>query len=274
MFIELPRNMLGFVDLLIRKRKWIIAIVSKNIKKSYRNSLLGLTWLFLPSIVKVTVYYTVFSTILAGRIPGTDGSPGSFIRYLVVGILAWEAFSTAISSGTTMFVASRQTILGGYIQKSLVPIVFMLESMFSAFIIYLLMIALSLVLGVFNPYGMLQILIIIFLQQILAVSIAVVTATYRVYFDDVSHLVAVIIQTWFWVTPIVYPFQILPEIVKKVVETLNPFYYFIELYHKIFVFGSLDNGLEIGRVFVISACAVLIALILYSMNKLRVENLL
>lgn len=261
-----------FPRFLLRKREWVFATVGNNIRQQYRNSLLGFIWLFLPSIIKILIYYTVFSTVLSGRIPGTDGR--GFIVYLIIGILSWDVFSSTLAVGSRMFIENRGLILAGVFQKSMLPVFRLIESWVSIIILFPLLVIIAWHLNTSSVVGLVQILFLLFCQQILSIAIALVLSIYRVYFDDIDHLVAVTIQAWFWATPIVYPIEILPDLLERLVKILNPFYPFVDLYHELFVFSGIVPWFDVLRMFGFSSLFSLGAIMIYLLNRRRLENML
>jgi lipopolysaccharide transport system permease protein len=75
------------------------------------------------------------------------------------------------------------------------------------------------------------------LQQIFAFGIGLLAATLTVFVRDLKEVIGIVLQLWFWFTPIVYVKEILPDLVKKLI-VFNPIYVLIESYHRIFVFGD------------------------------------
>ena len=81
------------------------------------------------------------------------------------------------------------------------------------------------------------VLFIFYLQQLLAFGIGLFTASLTVFIRDIREVTGVILQLWFWFTPIVYVFDILPEFVKNIL-VYNPAFILIESYQRIFVFND------------------------------------
>ena len=65
-------------------------------------------------------------------------------------------------------------------------------------------------------------------------------ATLTVFIRDLKEIVGIILQLWFWFTPIVYVREILPEFVRRIM-VFNPAYIFIESYQRIFVFNDIPS---------------------------------
>jgi lipopolysaccharide transport system permease protein len=79
--------------------------------------------------------------------------------------------------------------------------------------------------------------VVLYLQQILAFGLGLLAGTITVFLRDLKEIVDIILQLWFWFTPLVYVADILPEIVKKIL-VFNPAFIIIESYHRIFVYND------------------------------------
>ena len=69
-----------------------------------------------------------------------------------------------------------------------------------------------------------------------SLGLGLIVATANTFFRDCGHLVAVILQAWYFATPILFPITTFPESVQWRLR-LNPAYYFIELFHEVMYAG-------------------------------------
>ena len=76
---------------------------------------------------------------------------------------------------------------------------------------------------------------IYYLQQIFAFAIGLLGATLTVFLRDLKEVVGIVLQLWFWFTPIVYVQEILPDLVQRVI-VFNPAHILTKSYHRIFIF--------------------------------------
>jgi lipopolysaccharide transport system permease protein len=78
---------------------------------------------------------------------------------------------------------------------------------------------------------------IYYLQQILAFGIGLSAAVLTVFIRDIREITGVILQLWFWFTPIIYIIDILPDFVKNIMA-YNPVYPIILSYQSIIIFND------------------------------------
>lgn len=83
---------------------------------------------------------------------------------------------------------------------------------------------------------MIAIIPLLIIQQAFALGIGMVLGTLNVFFRDVGHFLNIVLQFWFWLTPIVYPINILPERIQYLLG-FNPMTNFIIAYQEIILFN-------------------------------------
>lgn len=262
-------NRLRFV---LKRRRFLSFLVKNQIRSTYRNSIFGVAWVFLPALAKVGIYAVIFGDLMKGRLPGAHDTH-SFIIYLISGIVLWESFTLTITEGVKSFHGSRASILAGMLPKALVPFVIFLSSLVTAGVNLIVLIILLLVLGDFNFGPWVTALPLIVLQQVFAASLGVALGIIRTFFADIEHLVGIGIQVWFWATPIVYPLTVLPLRVKRFIE-LNPMTYFTHKYHFVFVNNTSLGINDYLPGLVIALSCFGIAWGIYAALKLELESAL
>lgn len=256
----------------MNRRRYLFHLVKNQVQNTYRNSFLGIAWVFLPSLAKVAIYSVVFGTLMAGRLPGIEGEY-AFVIYLITGILLWEAFTMALLDGVKGFYGSRALILSGMLPKSLVPLVVLSASMVTLAInLGILFVLLGFLTGV-HLESWSSLLLLVILQQVFGTALGIILGVLRTFFADIEHMVGIGIQVWFWATPIVYPLSILPESARFWI-LLNPMTYFVQKYRAVFLENAVLGIGDYIPGLVIAAVSVLFAWLVYSLLKVEMESAL
>jgi ABC-2 type transport system permease protein len=186
---------------LISRRELLTGLIFSDIRIKYKGSALGLVWSMLSPALTLATYFLVFSEFLKNGIP-------NFVVYLFSGLIVWNMFQSAVSSSTGVIVDR-----AGLVKKVSFPREILALSNVGASVIYF---AIQLcVLGIFlavvghaPAWGFLWILPISFLAlYLLTASISIVMSAVTVYLRDVRHLMEVVLQLWFWVSPVVYSYE-------------------------------------------------------------------
>lgn len=186
---------------LASRRELLSGLVKSDIKIKYKGSVLGLFWSMLAPAFTLGIYYLVFSVVLKNGIP-------NFVIYLFSGLVVWNLFMNAVSGATGVIVDR-----AGLVKKVSFPReILALSNVGSAVIYFVIQLAvLALLLAVFGhapAWGFLWILPLSFVAlYLLTASVAIVMSAVTVYLRDVRHLMDVLLQLWFWLTPVVYSYE-------------------------------------------------------------------
>ncbi len=212
----------------------LIEFTKRDFVERYTGSLLGTSWAFIRPLVDILIYTLVFSKIMTAKLGGIE-SPYSYSIYLIAGIIPWTAFANTIMRTTTSFSEKK-----GIISKMNLSLLrFPSFILFSEVITYAITLLFYFIFLAASGHGFSKFLLLlplIFLaQQILAYSLGIFFAVLNVFFKDFKELVGVLIQLWFWLTPIVYVENILPDFAKTLM-IFNPAYLFVSSYHSIFAY--------------------------------------
>ena len=93
-------------------------------------------------------------------------------------------------------------------------------------------------------------------------ALLVILAILNVFFRDVAPLTNIVLQFGFWLTPIVYGLEMIPQRYRAL-AALNPLAAIFNGYHQIFVDGQFPNWLSLGPAIVLSFVLTLVAAYLF-----------
>ena len=183
------------------RRELLSSLVFSDIRIKYKDSALGLFWSMLAPALTLAIYDLVFSVILKNGIP-------NFALYLFSGLVVWNLFQNAINMATGVIVDR-----AGLVKKVSFPREILALANVGAAVIYfaiqLAVLCLFLViLGHAPAWNYLWILPFSFVAlYLLTASIAIVMSAITVYLRDMRHLMEVVLQLWFWMSPVVYSYE-------------------------------------------------------------------
>ena len=220
-------------------KKLILELVKRDFEEKFAGSILGRLWSFISPLVNILIYILIFSNIMSARLSGVD-SEFSYSIYLISAILPWTAFSMTISRCTTVLMDKKNIISKINISLPSMPLYISLSETLTLFISTGIFLVLLLISGHgFSEY-ILLVPFIFMLQQLLAYSIGLILSVTTVFIKDLKELVGLVLQVWFWFTPIVYVKDILPEWVSRII-VFNPFYILADSYQKIFLWKKVPE---------------------------------
>lgn len=215
--------------------EYTLLFLKMEISHRYTASYIGKYWLFLHPVVLILIYFFVFSKLVQMKLPGMTVENG-YILYLLSGIIPWFSFAGAISKSPSLYIDNRN-----FITKINFPLISInISAVISESFLFILSFPIIIIISAFykqiSPLALVVYILIFALQQIFTLSLMTVLSILSVFIRDLKDIVPIVVQITFWLTPIVYTDDILPEYIKF----FNPVFYFIDAYHKLMVFDSLD----------------------------------
>jgi lipopolysaccharide transport system permease protein len=203
-----------------RYRGFILGSVQREFSRRYSHSLLGPLWVFIHPAVTIAVYTVVFSQILAARLPGTN-STLDYGVFLCTGVLAWGLFAEITAKSQGMFLEHAALIKKLSFPPLSLPVAVVLNALINFCIIFALFALMLLALGKFPGVTLVAMLPVVIVLVVLAVGIGLMMGVLNVFFRDAGQFYTVWLQFWFWLTPVVYPWDALSPVAQGLMRA-NP----------------------------------------------------
>lgn len=197
-----------------------LIIAQNSVTRQYRDSFLGVIWTVIQPLTQVAIYGVVFSTIM--RFPVEN-----YIVYLISGVVLWNFISSTLISSTTALIIQADTIKRCMISKTIFPIAEVLRNLYTYIISFFVM-YIFVLLFTTHQIGASILLFPIYLAAIVIAltSVSIAIAFLTPYIRDVGDFINVGMNISFWLTPIIYPIEMIPES-KRFLFEFNPFYVLI-----------------------------------------------
>lgn len=223
-----------FIREIYVSRELLITMAKRDIKNRYLGSLFGGAWAFIQPLVTILVIWFVFQVGFRAQ-PTSDGVP--FALWLVSAMVPWFFVTEAISSATNSITEQSHIVKKIVFNVSLLPIVKILSALvIHIFFVGVLFIA-SISYGYYPTLNWLQIPYFLFCSLVFTLGFSWLTSSILVFFRDIGQVVAVAIQLGFWVTPILWNIEMLPDEYHWLFK-LNPIFYITEGYR-----NSISNDI-------------------------------
>ena len=216
-------------------RGFVFNMVWREFQGRYLHSLLGSLWSILNPLAMIIVYTVIFSKIMRARLPGVDDTMG-FSLFLCAGLLPWGFFSELLTRCQSIFIEHASMLKKVSFPRIILPVMLLLSTAVNFVIIFSIFLLFLLISGRFPGWAMLAFLPLLLIQQVFAIGFGMILGTINVFFRDVGHFVGIVLQFWFWFTPIIYPVSILPERARSLIS-LNPMTQFVTTFQEIILYG-------------------------------------
>ncbi|MGD9702318.1 MAG: ABC transporter permease [Acidimicrobiia bacterium] len=185
-----------------RYRELLRQLIRKELHVRYQKSVLGFAWSMLNPLFLLVVYSIVFNIL--------GQSFEWFAIWLLSGLLVWNFFATALATGTGSIVNNGYLVSKVNFPREVLPLANIGAALIHLMFSTALMIIVLLVTRFDVDWAYLWLTVpAIITVIVLASALAVLLSAANAYARDTAHLLDLTLLAWFWLTPIVYPFQLL-----------------------------------------------------------------
>jgi ABC-2 type transport system permease protein len=183
-------------------RELLVAFSRTELKVKYKNSVLGFAWSMLNPALYLAVYWVVFDLILGSGIP-------NFPIFLLSGILVWNLFATSLSSATSSVVANSGLVRKVAFPREILPLASSVGAALVHFFLQAVVLVLALVVFQYQvAWSYVPLLpIALFALLFFVAALGILMGSINVYLRDTAHFIELALIAWFFMTPIVYPYQ-------------------------------------------------------------------
>lgn len=199
---------------LYRYRELLKNLIIRDLKIRYKNSVLGVLWSLLNPLLMTIVFTVVFTLMLPSGIE-------KFPVFFMCGFLPWTFLSTAVTGATGSIVGNSHLIKKVYFPREILPISGVLSNLVNFLLALIVLFAMLLVFRVHLTWAVLMLPLIILVQVMFVSGMALILATANVFYRDTQHILEVVMQAWFFLTPVFYEITVLPERANLLGITIN-----------------------------------------------------
>ena len=242
-------------------RELIRNLVVRDLKVRYKSSALGIAWSWLNPLLMMVVY-TIFFTVFLRR----DDIPHYHV-FLLCGLLPWSFFNDSIFQATGSIVGNAHLIKKVYFPREVLPISTVLSNLVNFLVALPVFFILAFISGAPLTWWALLLPLTILIQVTFILGLTFLLATLNVFYRDTQHILGAIMLAWFFLTPVIYPIQDVPQQVTVLTITfdaqlwlrrLNPMASIVASYRDLLYQGA-PTGLDFLLRTAVTALIVLVA---------------
>ncbi|MEB2646826.1 ABC transporter permease [Pseudomonas sp. C 49-2] len=253
--------MLGLFRSLWEYRGFVWSSIRNEFVARFARSRLGGLWMIINPLAQVAIYALVLSNVLAAKLPGIDNKY-AYALYLMAGMLAWSLFSEIINRCLTLFIDQGNLMKKMRFPRITLPVIVVGSCLLNYVLLFLALLLVFALLDQFPGPQMFWIIPLTATVTALAVGIGLILGVLNVFVRDIGQVVPILMQVWFWFTPIVYPVTIIPEQFKNVMD-LNPMFPIVSAFHDILVYAKTPDLQDVMLTALISLGLMLLGLFMF-----------
>ncbi|WP_242344537.1 ABC transporter permease [Anaeromyxobacter terrae] len=238
---------------LLRFRELMFLLVARDLKVRYKRSILGMLWTLLNPLLQMLVYTLVFSRIMRIGVP-------QFPVFLLAGLLPWTLISVSATSSALSLLNNQGLIRKIAVPQAVYPLSIVGSKLVDLAVSLVPLAVIAAALG--RPPGSAWLLLVpaVVVATCFAAGLSLLFSSLTVFFRDVRHLIDILFQIWFYVTPIIYPHEFLEKLgspLLRSVLSLNPATPIIRWFQMV-VYEGRPPDLRTAALATISAAATLV----------------
>jgi len=218
-------------------------LVKQDFRSRYAGSVLGVFWNILQPAAQVFIFAVLLAKIIGAKLPadavaqlGNVNDPFAMSIYICSGLLAWITFNETVMRTSTAFLAHRDLIKKVAFPHPLLVLYQVISGIITLAIMLAIFLAVIVVTGHCVGWSIIWLPVIVVIQAVFMFGIGLFLASVTAYFRDMPQIIGIFLQLWFWLTPIVYPRDLIPRLMPKIGKIfvqINPLYHLTNLYQNI-----------------------------------------
>jgi lipopolysaccharide transport system permease protein len=250
-----------------RYRSFVLGMARREFEARYLGSAFGTAWSIASPLAMIFIYTVVFGRMMRARLPGVDDGLAYGI-FLCAGVLTWNLFSEILQRCVTVFVDQGNLLKKMSFPRVTLPAIVTVTAIVNFAIVLGILLVVLILVGRFPGWPLIAFLPLLAVQLSFALGAGVALGVVNVFFRDVAHALAVVLQFWFWFTPIVYPLDVVGEPARSVIA-LNPLTSLVLAYQAILVYGRWPLWGDLVSPLLVAIAAL--GLAFYAFRKLAGE---
>lgn len=251
------------------KLELLKTLVQRELESRYKGSILGNLWPVLTQLSQLLIYTYVFSIVLKVKLElaGVPANNFTYGLWLFAGLLPWFAFTNGFSTAASAVVSQPNLVKKVVFPLSLLPLVPVLAAFVESTLGLMVLVAFAAFFTQTLHATLLLMPLIWIPQLVLTAGLGYFAAGLTVFLRDIPQTISVVLNLWFYLTPIVYPISSVPEPFRNWVFWVNPLAAFAEIYRDAILVGNIQHWGEWGIAAIVASIVFLGGL--WSYRKLR-----
>jgi lipopolysaccharide transport system permease protein len=268
-------------------RELLLNLVQREIKGKYKRTIFGQLWSLANPLALMLIYTFVFGFLFRAvqPDPGNPSGLNVFALWLLCGLLPWTFFANVMTTSANSIVSDPNLVQKVYFSRIVLPLAMVGASAYNwLFEIAILLIAISIVGGFVLPWLPLIILIMILLA-IFAAGVGLMLSIANVYFRDTQYFLTILVQLWIYLTPIIYPLNLVANASKAHgpllgpitilgIYDLNPMVHFVTVFRELIYDNRWPDGIEWILCVAWAVIALTLGLIVFRRHERKLAEVL
>jgi len=222
-----------------RYRHFILTSILGELKARFARSWIGLFWSILHPLAQATIFALILAEVLGAKLGGVD-TKAAYPIYLMAGLAAWGLFNEILSRCLSVYIDNAGVMKKIAFPRICLPVIVWGSAMLNHLLLLASIVVVFLFFGHYPGPAWLFLPVGIILISMLAFGLGVMLGVLNVFSRDIGQVTSIVLQIWFWLTPIVYPASILPQSLRWLLD-LNPLVPLVGIYQDALLFDRVPD---------------------------------
>ncbi len=210
-------------------RYFIRASIKREFQSQYSKSILGTAWIIMNPLYMCVIYTFIFSSVMS-----PNGDHSSYTLYVASGLLAWHFFIDILNRSQSIYLSYANIMKQQCFPFFCLPMIVLSLACFDFLISFGLFTSYLVATHAFPGWCYFAVIPVLILQAFYALSLGTLLGILNIFFRDIGRALVVILQVWFWLTPIVYHLETIPKNMQRMLQ-FNPLTPLMTAYQTILV---------------------------------------
>ena len=253
-------------------RELLVNLTLRELRSKYKRSALGWAWSLVNPLATMLIFTVVFRFFLRVKIPPGDPSGlDVFALWLLCALLPWNFVANGMTGSMGSLLNHSSLIKKVYFPREALVAASVAASAFSLLIELAVLVVALMVAGNFVLPWVPAVILLVLLQTVFVLGVGLLLSVLNVYFRDVQHFVGILLQLWFYASPVVYPLTAVPDTASLLgyelpigfLYRLNPMVRFVEVYRDLLYDLRFPPLGDVAYLVAVSACALAVGLAVF-----------
>lgn len=223
---------------LVRYRELLWQLIVRNLKTRYKRSALGMVWTMIHPLMMMVVLTIAFSHVFRITLP-------NFSTYVLSGLLLWNFFSQTTNSAMSELLWGGNLLHRIYVPRGIFAATALGTGLVNLFLSIPALLVIMLASGVPIRPSLFFLPVSILLLSMFTIGVGLLLSTLVIFFADVYEMFQILLVSWFYLQPIIYPIDIVPPTYVWMLY-FNPMYYLLAVFRAPIYSGELPAAGDFG----------------------------
>mgnify|MGYP001203868633 CR=1 FL=1 len=244
---------------IFRYRDLIFQLIRRDIVTRYKRSFLGILWTMLNPLGTMLILTIVFSRLW--------NMGGTFPAYIMTNLIAWNFFSQTTSASLNAMLWGSSLFQRIYLPRTSFVVATIGTGLVNTLLALVPLVVIFFVTGTPFRATMLFLPVSMLLLAAFALGISLILSTFVAFFPDVAEMFPIFLTAWMYLTPIIYPEELLANAIGGWLYRLNPLYWVLRVFRQIMFEGKVPILAEWGIATGIALGTLLIGWIFFTQKS-------